>query len=89
MDINQIVEMIRHSAPMIVQYILMGLGVLVVCGRAYIYATPTQDDDKWFAELEEKSLVGKLLKVLIAFSPVGRSASLDIHDDVDHVESKP
>ena len=72
MDLNNIVEIIKNHAPMLVQYILMALGALVILGRAYIYITPTQDDDKWWASMEEKPVIGMLLKVLVSFSPIGR-----------------
>lgn len=70
--LNDLYPFIKEHAPMIVQYVLMGLGGLVVAGAAYIKATPTQDDDMWLQKLEEKPVIGQILKLLIQFSPLER-----------------
>lgn len=54
-------------------YILMALGLLVVVGRIYVSVTPSQEDDEWFARLEEIPVLGALLKILVKFSPVQRA----------------
>jgi len=53
-------------------YVLMIAGGLVVAGRLYIYATPSQDDDAWLQSMEAVPFVGALLRALAAFSPVAR-----------------
>lgn len=55
-----------------VPLVLSALGSLVILGGTYVALTPTQDDDKWFAKLEEMPVVGQLLKALKAFSPIQR-----------------
>ena len=72
MDLASLIELIKLHAPQVVQYVLMGLGVLVCAGMAYIKATPTQDDDAFLQKMEGKAVVGQLLKLLIAFSPLER-----------------
>lgn len=58
-----------HPAMAIV---LAALGALVVVGQAYVAITPSQDDDAWYAKLEEKPVVGALLKAVKAFAPIQR-----------------
>lgn len=56
----------------IVPIVLSALGSLVVLGGAYVAATPTQDDDAWWAKLESMPVIGMALKAIVAFSPVQR-----------------
>lgn len=72
MDQHATLDLVKQHAPIILQYVLMALGVLVVLGRAYIKITPTQDDDAFLQKLEEKKIIGSILKLLIQFSPVER-----------------
>lgn len=72
MDFAKLVEIVKMYAPMSGQYVLMGLGALVVLGRAYVMMTPSKDDDQWLQKLEDKAGVGHMLKMLVAFSPVQR-----------------
>lgn len=72
MSMEQLAEMIRANVPFVVQLVLMGLGSLAVLGGVYVKMTPTEDDDKWWAALESKPIVGHLLKLLVHFSPVFR-----------------
>lgn len=51
---------------------LAALGALVVVGQAYVAITPSQDDDAWYGRLEEKPVVGALLKAVKAFAPIQR-----------------
>lgn len=55
-----------------VPVVLAALGGLVVLGQAYVAITPSQDDDAWYARLEEKAIIGSLLKALKAFAPIQR-----------------
>lgn len=63
---------ILENGPLIIQYILMALGSMVVGGFAYIKITPTQDDDKWLQSLEQKPMVGFVLRLLVRLAPVQR-----------------
>lgn len=71
MDMSQILEMLKGVSP-VVQYVLIGLGSLVVIGAAYVKMTPNKDDDALFAKLENTPILGALLKALVAFSPIKR-----------------
>lgn len=77
MEQNQVVEFIQQNAPMIAQYVLMALGSLVVLGATYIKVTPNQDDDQWLQRMEQKPIVGSLLKMLVRFSPIYRKEEKD------------
>lgn len=81
MELDQIVSIVKSNAPLAIQWILMGLGGLVVVGYAYVKATPTKDDDKWLQSLESKAIIGMLLKLLVSFSPVARKENLEKFDD--------
>lgn len=70
--IAELEKIIRLYAPGVVIYGLMGLGALVVMGRAYIATTPNVDDDAWLQKLEQKPIVGWVLKLLVRFSPTER-----------------
>jgi hypothetical protein len=83
MSMDQIVEIIRNNAPQVVEWVLMGLGTLVVLGYAYIKATPTESDDQWLQKFESKAVVGLILKFLVKFSPVARKENLEKFDDED------
>jgi len=72
MSFDQIIAWVFSNAPAVAQYVLMGLGGLVILGQAYIAATPTDADDKWYAALEKVKVIGWLLKFLKAFSPIQR-----------------
>jgi hypothetical protein len=61
-----------ESLPHAVQLVLMILGTLVVVATAYIKATPTEDDDKWFAKLEAIPVLGPVLQFIGRFSVVTR-----------------
>ena len=52
--------------------VLSALGTLVVLGQTYIFLTPTQDDDAWYAKMEAIPLVGQILKALAKFAPIQR-----------------
>ena len=72
MSFEEIVQWVLSHAPMVVQYVLMGLGALVCLGQAYIVATPGTEDDHWLSELEAKPIIGWALRFLKAFSPLQR-----------------
>lgn len=74
-QLNQLIELIRQYAPPIFIYGLMGLGGLVVASHAYVLATPSPEDDKWWSSLYDKPVIGFILKLLIAFSPVEKKAA--------------
>lgn len=54
-------------------FILMGLGSIVVLAQAYVAATPSTQDDAWFAKLEDQKIIGGVLRALTKFAVVGRS----------------
>jgi hypothetical protein len=54
------------------QTVLMIIGSLVVAAQAYIVATPSQDDDAWFAKIEAIPVVGDLLVALQKFAVIQR-----------------
>lgn len=56
----------------IVGLILMGLGSLVVVMSAYIAATPSPEDDKWWNKVKEIPVLGVILAVLERFSALQR-----------------
>lgn len=72
MDIAQLEGIIREHAPGVVLYGLMGVGALVVLAGAYVTVTPSPDDDIWYNKLLEKPIVGHIMKLFVAFSPVSK-----------------
>ena len=70
-NLDGIMEWIMANVP-VAGYIIMALGALVVLGQMYIAITPTQKDDIWYASLEEKPVIGWILKQLAKFAPIGR-----------------
>ena len=70
MSIDTIVLWIQTNAPATLQFILMGLGGLVIAGQCYVVATPRKDDDAFIARLEQKAIVGHVLRFLKSFSPI-------------------
>ena len=70
MDYNEIVLWMQSHLPPLLVLILSLLGSLVVLGVAYVAMTPSKDDDAWLLALQEKSIIGHLLKFLQAFSIV-------------------
>lgn len=71
-SLQQLEQIIRNFAPQVVIYGLMGLGTVVVLAGAWVSLTPGQDDDHWLSSLYSKPLIGGLLKLLSAFSPVSK-----------------
>jgi Na+-transporting NADH:ubiquinone oxidoreductase subunit NqrC len=71
MDLNNVMEFLKGLHP-VIPLVLSLLGALVVVGGIYVKLTPNQDDDAWFAKLEAMPVLGQILKVLIAMSPVRR-----------------
>lgn len=74
MDTTQIVEFIMKYAPAPVLLVIGFLGLLVVMGTAVIAMTPTKNDDAWLAKLYDVPVLGFVLKVLAAFSPLDKKA---------------
>lgn len=70
MDYNEIVLWMQSHLPPLLVLILSLLGSLVVLGVAYVAMTPSKDDDAWLLALQEKPIIGHLLKFLQAFSIV-------------------
>lgn len=70
--IAELEQMIRQYAPQVVIYGLMSLGALVVVAGAYVTATPSPDDDIWYNKLLDKPIIGHIMKLFIAFSPVSK-----------------
>ncbi len=85
MNEEQIVSFIQTYLPMVAQYVLMGLGALVVLGFTYVKATPTEDDDQWLQKLEEKPIISTLLKVLIKFAPIQRKEEAKAEEKKENV----
>ena len=56
----------------VIPVVLSALGGLVVLGQSYIALTPTQADDKWYADLEKKPVIGQALEILKRFAPIQR-----------------
>jgi len=74
MDFNSIVALLQ-GLPMVGPYVapvLLILGSLVVLGQTYILASPSIDDDAWYAKLEATPILGSMLKALAAFAPIQR-----------------
>ena len=68
---EELFQKLMEAVPWLV-YVISGLGTLVVLAQTYIAITPSQKDDKWYAKLEEKALIGSLLKLLVKFAPIQR-----------------
>ncbi len=60
------------ALPITLQVTLSTLGGLVILGQTYIAATPTKQDDAWYARLEAKPGIGNVLRVLKSFAPIQR-----------------
>lgn len=54
------------------EYVLMGLGSLVVLASAYVKVTPSQEDDAWFAKLEAIPVLGNFIQFVLRFSAIQR-----------------
>ncbi len=72
MDFNNLMNLMDAAAPQPVKLVLMMLGGLVCLGYAYVLATPTEKDDAFLQGLEEKPVIGHLLRLLKRFSPLER-----------------
>ncbi len=72
MNLDELKPMIEQYAPQSVLYVLAAMGAMVILGRAYIAMTPQKSDDEWLQKMEEKSVIGHILKLLVYFSPVAR-----------------
>lgn len=72
MTLDQIVLWLNAHAPASVLLILGCLGLLVVVGSAVIAITPTKNDDAFLAKLYDVPVLGLILKVLAAFSPLDK-----------------
>lgn len=64
-DVNSIISQFP-----IVGHVLMGLGGLVVLGQVIVAITPSKSDDAFLAKLQEKPIIGHLLKALMSFAPI-------------------
>lgn len=71
-QLQHLEQLIRQYAPQAVIFGLMGLGALVVAAGAYVSVTPSLDDDHWLNSLYEKPVIGLLIKLIVAFSPVAK-----------------
>jgi hypothetical protein len=67
--INQFIVDLAAKAP-IVGYILMGLGALMVIAQAVVILTPSKEDDAFVEKLKAIPVLGQLLILLEAFSPL-------------------
>lgn len=74
MEYNEVVLWLQGNLPPVLVLILSSLGALVVLGLSYVALTPSKDDDAWLLALQEKPLIGHILKFLQAFSPVEKKA---------------
>lgn len=68
---EMLIPLLAGYHPMI-PVVLAVLGGLVILGQAYVALTPTESDDAWFSALEQKPVLGQILKVLKSFAPVQR-----------------
>lgn len=69
-DLVKLEEIIRAYAPQVVIYGLMGLGALVVMAMTYVAVTPSKEDDAMINKLYSMPLVGAILNLFVAFSPI-------------------
>jgi len=76
MDFSSLWLLLKGVVPVgasaIIEYVLMGLGILVVLGFAVVKITPSKADDAFVTKLEGIPVLGQLIKFLVAFSPVQR-----------------
>lgn len=72
MDLGQIVAWINAHVPAPVLLVLGCLGMLVAVGTAVIGMTPSKNDDAWLAKLYDVPVLGFVLKLLVAFSPLDK-----------------
>lgn len=70
-------ESALSALPMWLQLGAYVLSSLVCVGYVYIKMTPNEDDDKWLMRMEQKPIVGPLLKTLKALSPVQRKSNVE------------
>lgn len=71
MELGDILNLIIGAVPA-ARYVLMALGGLVVLGQVYVALTPNQDDDAWFAKLENVTILGAFIRAIKAFAPIQR-----------------
>lgn len=70
MDYSEIVLWLQQHLPPVLVLALSLLGSLVVLGVTYVGLTPSKDDDAWLLALQDKPVIGIILKFLQACSPV-------------------
>lgn len=88
MDLGQIVAWINAHAPAPVLLVLGFLGLLVVVGTAVIGMTPSKNDDAFLAKLYDVPVLGLLLKLLAAFSPLDKKAGKVVLSNGDEEPKK-
>jgi len=71
MDLSALLAMVSGLHP-VIYTILSVVGTLVILGQVYVALTPSPDDDNWVASLENKVLIGDILKAVRSFSPIQR-----------------
>jgi hypothetical protein len=69
MDFGILLTYLSTNFP-VVGEILIYLGVLVITGQTVVAVTPSKSDDEWMKKLEEKKILGPLVKALGAFAPI-------------------
>ena len=69
---NEAVLWLQQHLPPVLVLGLSLLGSLVVLGMTYVGLTPSKDDDAWLLAIQEKPVIGALLKLLQAFSPIAK-----------------
>ena len=90
MDYNEIVLWMQGHLPPVLVLILSLLGALVVLGVTYVAMTPSKNDDAWLLALQEKPVIGHVLKFLQAFSPVQKKdGSVQMSNKKEEVPELP
>jgi hypothetical protein len=75
MDVETIVKFVVELSEKFpwavwVLVVLSGLGSLVVLAQSIVAITPSKADDLALEKIEQSSILGVILKVLLAFAPV-------------------
>ena len=87
---NEAVLWLQQHLPPVLVLGLSLLGSLVVLGMTYVGLTPSKDDDAWLLALQEKPVIGAILKFLQAcYSLEKKNGKLVLSNAKDAVPELP
>lgn len=64
-----LLQMVAGKFP-VLGVVLMGLGCLIVAAQAYVFITPSKEDDAWWNKVRALPVIGDVLKAFEALSVI-------------------